>query len=207
MPKGFTEEEKNTIKKNLIEKGTEYFGIYGLKKVNVEQITNAVGISKGSFYHFYRSKEEFFFDILKETEKKLIVEMQMLLGNMNQDPKSAIINFIKFHINAPKENPIIKQIADKKTREYLIRKIRNIPKIEQYLNTYDYLPLMIKNWQKMGYVIDKDPEVLAGILKALFTIGLDDALTEYIGKEKLPEIIDNLIEIITDYMIREAKSK
>ena len=87
MPKGFTTEEKEIIKNTLIEKGAELFGTYGLKKTNIEEITNAVGIAKGSFYSFYNSKEELFLDVLGQTEKKFIKEMQILSKKMKASPK------------------------------------------------------------------------------------------------------------------------
>ncbi len=201
MPKGFTNEEKRIIRNKLIEKGIELFEIYGVKKTNVEELTNSVGISKGSFYLFYNSKEELFFDVLKKTEKKLIKEMRLIIKDMKSNPREVFKKFLRFHIKSPTENPIIQQIADKNIREYIIRKTRNVPKLEKYLQTYDYLPLFIKMWQKDGIIINKDPELLAGILKAIFTIGLDDSIKEYIGRDRLPEVIENLIEIITDYMI------
>ncbi len=201
MPKGFTEQEKKIIKDNLIQKGTDFFGTYGLKKTNIEELTNAVSIAKGSFYSFYNSKEELFLDILKKTEKKLIKEIQQLLKNMKKNPKETFKDFIRFHFRTPKEHPIIQQVADKNTRDYLIRKLDNNPKLNQALQTYEYIPQFIKMWQKNGFIINKDPQILAGILKSLFTIGLDEETVYYIGKEKFPEIIENLIDIIADYMI------
>jgi len=201
MPKGFTEQERKIIKDNLIEKGTDLFGTYGLKKTNVEEITNAVSIAKGSFYSFYSSKEELFLDILQQTEKKLIKEIQQLLKNMKKNPKETFKDFIRFHFRAPKEQPIIQQIADKNTRDYLIRKLQNNPNLKQVLQTYEYIPQFIKMWQKNGFIINKDPQILSGILKSLFTIGLDEETVVYIGKEKFPEIIETLIDIIADYMI------
>ena len=201
MPKAFTIEEKKIIKNNLIEKGAEFFGIYGLKKTNVEDITNAVGIAKGSFYSFYNSKEELFLDVLTQAEEKMIKKIMHILKKMKKEPKGTLKNFIHFHIQAPKENPIIQQIADKNTREYLVRKLYYNPKLEQKLQTYEYIPQFIKMWQKQGLVINKDPEILGGMLKSIFTIGLDDEIMEYIGREKYPEIIENLINIIVEYMI------
>ena len=201
MPKGFTEQERKIIKDNLIEKGTDLFGTYGLKKTNVEEITNAVSIAKGSFYSFYSSKEELFLDILQQTEKKLIKEIQQLLKNMKKNPKGTFKDFIRFHFRVPKEQPIIQQIADKNTRDYLIRKLQNNPNLKQVLQTYEYIPQFIKMWQKNGFIINKDPQILSGILKSLFTIGLDEETVVYIGKEKFPEIIETLIDIIADYMI------
>jgi len=201
MPKGFTEQEKKIIKDNLIEKGTDLFGTYGLKKTNVEEITSAVNIAKGSFYSFYSSKEELFLDILQRTEKKVIKEIQQLLKNMKKNPKGTFKDFIRFHFRVPKEQPIIQQIADKNTRDYLIRKLQNNPNLKQVMQTYEYIPQFIKMWQNSGFIIKKDPQILAGILKSLFTIGLDEETVVYIGKEKYPEIIETLIDIIADYMI------
>ncbi|MFX1587393.1 MAG: TetR/AcrR family transcriptional regulator [Promethearchaeota archaeon] len=201
MPKAFTSEERKIIENNLVEKGTEFFGTYGLKKTNVEDITNAVGIAKGSFYSFYNSKEELFLDVLKQAEEKLIKKIRQILKKMKKNPRDTFKEFLYFHIQAPKENPIIQQIADKNTREYLIRKLHNNPKLKQKLQTYEYIPQFIEMWQKQGLLINKDPEILAGILKSIFTIGLDDEIREYIGRKKFPEIIENLINIIVEYMV------
>ena len=207
MPKGFSIEEKEIIKNTLIEKGAEFFGTYGLKKTNIEDITNAVGIAKGSFYSFYNSKEELFIDVLGQAEKKFIKEMQILSKKMKASPKETFKKFLKFHIQARKDNPIIQQIADKNVREYLIRKLHSNPQLQQKLETYEYLPQLIKIWQKQGIVINKDPEILAGILKSIFTIGLDDEIIEYIGGKKFPEIMENILDLIVDYMIISDSDK
>src|SRR5262245_42843705 len=68
MPRGFTEQEKAHIRSRLLAKGKEYFGTYGLRKTNVEDLTAAVGISKGAFYLFYESKEALFFELLRQYE-------------------------------------------------------------------------------------------------------------------------------------------
>ncbi len=203
MPKGFSDEEKEIIKNQLIKTATEMFGIYGLQKTNVEEITDAVGIAKGSFYSFYNSKEELFLDVLKQTETVLIKEMGTILKTFKLDPKAKFRELINFHIKMPKEHPIIHQVSDKKTRTLLIRKLQGNDKLNQALDTYDYLPMFIKEWQKKGYIIDEDPEIVAGVLKSIFTIGLDDEIIAYIGKDKFPKIIDTLLKIIVDYFVVE----
>ena len=64
MPRAFSEREKEIIRGTLREKGNEYFATYGLRKTTVENLARAAGISKGTCYLFYQSKEELFFDIL-----------------------------------------------------------------------------------------------------------------------------------------------
>jgi len=201
MPKPFTPEEKEIIINSLIEKGTEIFGKYGLKKTNIEDLTKAVGIAKGSFYNFYKSKEELFIEVLKHSQHKLIKEMQDIISKMKQSPKETFKEFLRFHFQAPKKHPIINQITDKATRDYLIRKLHYNSDLKQMLQSYEYIPQFIKTWQKKGWIIKKDSKILAGMLKSLFTIGLDEETILYIGKENYPEILENLIEVMADYMI------
>lgn len=201
MPKRFTQEEKEIIINSLIEKGTELFRTYGLKKTNVEDLTKAVGIAKGSFYNFYKSKEELFIEVLKRSQDKLIKEMQDIISKMKESPKETFKEFLRFHFRAPKEHPIINQIADKATRTYLIRKLHDSSELKQMVQSYEYIPQFIKTWQKKGWIIKKDPKILAGMLKSLFTIGIDEETIVYIGKENYPEILENLIEVMADYMI------
>jgi AcrR family transcriptional regulator len=60
MPKAFSEHEKDIIRAQMREKGKDLFEKQGLKKTSVDELTAAVGISKGAFYLFYESKEELF---------------------------------------------------------------------------------------------------------------------------------------------------
>ena len=201
MPKPFTPEEKDIINKSLIEKGTKIFGKYGLKKTNVEDLTKAVGIAKGSFYNFYKSKEDLFVEVIKQSQYKLIKEMQDIISKMKQSPKETFKEFLRFHFRAPKEHPIINQITDKAIRDHLTRKLYDKSELKQMMQTYEYIPQFIKTWQKKGWIIKKDAKILAGMLKSLFTIGMDEETIVYIGKENYPEILENLIEVMADYMI------
>ena len=65
MPKAFTEQEKELIRKRLLEQGYKQFSAYGLRKTNIEEVASACGISKGAFYLFYPSKEALFMDVVE----------------------------------------------------------------------------------------------------------------------------------------------
>lgn len=73
------------------------------------------------------------------------------------------------------------------------------------MDSYDYISDYIKGWQKKGVFIPGDPEILAGTLKALFTIGLQDEIKDYIGREIYPEIIEFLIDVLADHFIVKGK--
>ena len=62
----FTEDQNETIRRDLIREARRCGVTIGMKKTSVEQLTRAVGIAKGSFYKFFPSKELLFFAVLEE---------------------------------------------------------------------------------------------------------------------------------------------
>ena len=70
MPRAFSEQEKELIRKRLLEQGHRQFSAYGLRKTNIEELAEAAGISKGAFYLFYASKEAIFMDVVEQVEER-----------------------------------------------------------------------------------------------------------------------------------------
>ena len=62
----FTEDQNETIRRDLIREARRCGVTIGMRKTSVEQLTDAVGISKGSFYKFFPSKELLFFAVLED---------------------------------------------------------------------------------------------------------------------------------------------
>lgn len=75
MPKSFSDQERKIIKQSMIDVGCSLMKIKSVRQITVEEITKSVNISKGSFYSFYNSREELFWEIIKLEEQKLIDEI------------------------------------------------------------------------------------------------------------------------------------
>ncbi len=73
MAKSFTETEKESIREKLIAECEKSWAKFGYKKTNLDDLCAKVGISKGAFYLFYRSKEELFCDIIDVIQKRLFL--------------------------------------------------------------------------------------------------------------------------------------
>ena len=61
----FTEQKNEMIRKDLLDEALRCAVTIGVRKTSVEQLTEAVGIAKGSFYKFFPSKELLFFAVLE----------------------------------------------------------------------------------------------------------------------------------------------
>ena len=88
-------EKKEAKKERIIEKSMELFKENGYHATKVEEITKALGISKGNFYTYFNSKEEVLYeilDIMKEQRIDLLHEI-----DVDKDPKEVLRDFAESH--------------------------------------------------------------------------------------------------------------
>lgn len=71
MSKGFSEEEKKRIMEQLLSLCKRSWQTYGYKRTSIDELCQNSGISKGSFYLFFESKEAIFYQVHKETLEQM----------------------------------------------------------------------------------------------------------------------------------------
>jgi AcrR family transcriptional regulator len=200
MPKGFTDGEKEDIRMALIEKGKELFGKYGIRKTSITDLTDAVGIAKGSFYIFYNSKEELFFHILKKTEKEIhgeILHNLLDIDNLTVEKVKVFFKDLYFNVES---NSFLKRIMDKDEVNHLWRKLPASMKEENLTVDIDTAGNLIQALEQRGFTINEDKSIVAGILRTIFLIMLHK---EEIGESIYPKVINKLIDIVLESLIKE----
>jgi AcrR family transcriptional regulator len=68
MPKAFTEAERARISSRLIAAGKRLINSAGIRTLVVDDVARAAGISKGSFYSFFTSREDFILSVFESWE-------------------------------------------------------------------------------------------------------------------------------------------
>ena len=68
MPKAFSEAERARIQEKLIAAGKRIINLVGIRPVVIDDIAREAGISKGSFYSFYPSREDFILSVFESWE-------------------------------------------------------------------------------------------------------------------------------------------
>jgi AcrR family transcriptional regulator len=63
--KGFSDERRTHIRRELLEEGRKLFTRYGLRKTTMADLTGPVDIAPSTFYQFFDSKEELYIKILE----------------------------------------------------------------------------------------------------------------------------------------------
>ncbi|MGN0279524.1 MAG: TetR/AcrR family transcriptional regulator [Lachnospiraceae bacterium] len=124
LPKAYSDQEKEYIRKRLKEEAAKCLAQYGIKRTTVDEIVQRVKIPKGTFYLFYQSKEMLLFEVILEQhdliEEKLWNEISSIdPQNLNAEKLTDII--VGFYQMAG-EMPILKLLNSGEV-ELLARKL------------------------------------------------------------------------------------
>lgn len=124
MPKSYSEQEREYIKKRLKEEAAKCLAHYGVRRTTVDEIVKRVHIPKGTFYLFYKSKELLLFDAIEEQHDIVTRELYQAISNIAASELSAdkLTDVIFKFYKLTEEMPILKQL-DLGEVELLVRKL------------------------------------------------------------------------------------
>ncbi len=166
MPKAWSKQEKEIIRKNLISESRKLFEKYGLQKTTVDEIVRAARISKGSFYLFYGSKEELYFDVLETVEgefREKIFENAFKPGkNKMESFKSFLNQMIELLITMP----LYKEI-NSSSYELLLQKLPEETLKKHIESDQEDISKYFHYWMEKGWMRKVDMEALNGLLLSL----------------------------------------
>ncbi|TYS59890.1 TetR/AcrR family transcriptional regulator [Sutcliffiella horikoshii] len=112
-------------KQQIMEKATELFAKQGFEATSIQQITEQCGISKGSFYLSFKSKDELIMEMLDHFFMEVTAETDQLV-NSNKNDANLLFKFYKlmFHFfakHADFAKVLIKEMPHSLNQELLIK--------------------------------------------------------------------------------------
>lgn len=107
MP-GFSDEERERIREQLIESGRELLLTYGPKKTTVKDVTDPVGIAKPTFYQFFDAKSDLYIEILQRELEEYMENVRSELVGVD-DPQEALERLFRCYAAFAEGNPFIQQ--------------------------------------------------------------------------------------------------
>ena len=127
----FTEEQNATIRKDLIRAARHCGVTIGMRKTSVEQLADAAGISKGSFYKFFDSKELLFFAVLEDIHAEgFAAAQEALRANASLPPADRAAEAILAACRWLSETQALAFIEN--DAEFLLRRIPDAVKTMHY---------------------------------------------------------------------------
>ncbi|UNC92167.1 TetR/AcrR family transcriptional regulator [Candidatus Contubernalis alkaliaceticus] len=182
-------------RQEIFKSARELFYIKGFKEIGVADIAKLAGIGVGTFYNYYDSKEQIFFEVLmkeNEKQKKSLLES----FNLNEDdPLALVTKLVTQNLNAMNTNKILREWNNKEL----------VSKLEQHFHEQDGIESigelfqstaseLIKKWKAEDKIrIDLDDELILALLNSVHYI---DVHKGDIGVHHFPQIIYYLVEFI-----------
>lgn len=124
MPKRYSEEEREYIRKRLKEEAVSCMGQFGIRRTTVDEIVKRVNIPKGTFYLFYKSKELLLFDVIQEQHELINQKLYQEISRFSHEPFSVekLTDVIFEFYKMTEEMPMF-QLMDSQEIELLVRKL------------------------------------------------------------------------------------
>jgi len=200
MPKAFSEQEKEVIRAQMREKGKKLFEKQGIKKTSVDELAQAVGISKGAFYLFYESKEELFLQVLEGLETDFRSRIFDFSISPKEDARKLLAKLLKSALLTWDQYPLLKNFGMTEY-EYLARKLPP-ERIQAHVNQdNEFVNDFIKGIKREGIAVKASPRVISNLMKSLFFVSLhrDD-----LGTDAYVESMEILADLIARYITEGA---
>ena len=196
-------EKKEAKKDKIIEKSMELFREKGYHTTKVEEITKALGISKGNFYTYFGSKEEVLYEILNIMKNERIKMLEEI--DTNKAPKEVLRDFIEDH----------SQIFFKYLKRVNLKNIDSFLKDEKVVNYMEEVQGILTEFLKKNIIEriegSQNKEynlrfIIDFILMSMDGFFLDESLIEELEiKRKYELTMENKINQITEFIYNALK--
>lgn len=124
VPKSYSEQEREYIKKRLKEEAADCLARYGVRRTTVDEIVKRVNIPKGTFYLFYKSKELLLFDVILEQHEIINRELYQAISDISDTSfTSEKLTDMIFGFFKMTEKMLILKLLDLGEVELLVRKL------------------------------------------------------------------------------------
>ena len=181
----FTDEQNEQIRNDLIREAQRCGITIGMRKTSVEQLTEAVGISKGSFYKFFDSKELLFFAVLEDIHTECFAVAQRSLQEnatlLPADRTAAAILAACRWLSKTKAFVFIENDAD-----FLLHRLPEEVKTAHYHDDETHIRLLL---EKYDLVPNRGISLAAATVRGLI---LTVSHKEQIG-ELYPQVLETLV--------------
>lgn len=188
MPKSYSEQEREYIRKRLKEEATICLATYGIRRTTVGEIVKRVNIPKGTFYLFYKSKELLLFDAIQEQHEFVTRKLYEAISNLaNREFSAEKLTDVIFEFYKMTEKMPILKLLDAGEVELLARKLPREIVMEHLQDDTDMIKKM---FALLPVKKEVDIKVMSTVFHAIYYATLHKA---EIGEEQYDKALRTLI--------------
>jgi AcrR family transcriptional regulator len=190
VPRPFSPDERARIAQRLRDAGRHAFAAYGLRRVSVDDLARAAGISKGAFYLFFDSKEALLLDLLQRFEADFQARVLDEVLKPELGPVESLRALLRTAVHVRGTEPLLRNLSDADAEALM----RRIPPVQvEALREADVTAArrFVDYWRDRGAPISIDADVLTGLLRAI-------VLTSFRRQEIGPAVYQHVMQLMID---------
>ena len=190
MPKIFSEQEREVIRRKLLDAGIEILAKKNYRDIAIDEITAEVGIAKGTFYNFFPSKEIFFYEIMQLIKERNRDSLRSLICG-EQPTKEDVINCLYYRYTQ------LKTVYDYFTPEEMKLIVRKLPNGDSQNDSVEFAGFICKHLT--GTDADEQAAAIVDMCNILALAASNRSLFEQEGYEQAVRVFCNaMAEYIFD---------
>jgi len=187
---GFTDDERERIREQLLSEGRELFVRHGLSKTTVSELTDAVDIADGTFYRFFDSKTDLYVEVLEREGEEIVPEL-LAPFEETDDPERAIEAFLRRLMDEIETNPLIRRLlVEPEDLDRLRDHYSDAEAERNRRESVGYFLPYVEAWYDAGELRGPDPETIAHAIRAVSMLSLH---REDVGEDRYRETRDAVI--------------
>lgn len=191
-PKGFSDNDKEELRNKLCIECERSWALHGYKKTSISELTTKIGISTGSFYLLYGSKEDLFCETLERVQSRLKTGLRDIISH--DGGKNGFMKALIWHFREYDKFPYLYNLGTPDFLAFLNKLPKDrIEKLE--FDSVSFFYDMIE-FAKLTLKVDKE-KAYAVIGTLLFTVTLEERFTYdrfEVFEFLLNSVIDELFE-------------
>lgn len=196
MSNHFSEETKKQIYDQIIDVATQHFTQFGIKKTSVDEICKGVGIAKGSFYTFFKSKFELATIVIEDTEKKIKGKLYYNLKNKKGDNRTKFVSALLEAFLDVKNYPwLVHLFNNSADYNYLLRNM-SAEQFKNLLNSDEVYMAMLLDY----FGINHDNISIELITATLRSIFLSLLHIQEIGATQIDHVMELQLKGLANYI-------
>ncbi len=171
MPRAFSEEERARAKARLFEAGKRLINAMGVRRLVVDDVAREAGISKGSFYAFFPSREDFILSVFEAWEAEYRGELIRSVAEGTGNARERLERFFRGAFDLLEREPGLARLgsADIQT---LIDRLPSERLAAHQAADSDVLRETLERWIDAGLIRNDAAEAFRGVFTAIFSIAM-----------------------------------
>jgi len=203
MGRAFSDDERLAVNERIRHEATELFIRMGIRKTTVRDITAAAGIGEGTFYLYYRSKEEFCIEIISLTAEKVKGSILADIASCSKNPTQVYSRFMERVFHLLDENPLLKMLLTEKGEfDRLMRKVPSECMKKFLFNDDRIVREVLDAFKKAGVNVPVPAETFSGMLRGFYLMTLHRDL---IGEEVFEKVTDFIAGAVGTALMKRGK--